>query len=159
MLMITLMACAQPGGPVIIPLWPNGAPNDNHLTGEEGHPDPRSVNNVTKPELWVYPAFRPNGTVIIACPGGGYVYLEMEKEGTGLAPWFNYIGVTLAVLKYRMPNGHFETSLSDVLEAIKIMRQHTDDWKVDPNKVGVMGCRWQPGLRSCHPVYRSGKPT
>ena len=48
--------------------------------------------------------------------------------------------MTLAVLKYRMPNGHFETSLSDVQEAIKIMRQHTDDWKVNPNKVGVMGC-------------------
>jgi hypothetical protein len=28
--------------------------------------------------------------VIIACPGGGYYYLEIEKEGTGLAPWFNY---------------------------------------------------------------------
>ena len=134
------MALAQRGEPVVIPLWPNGAPNDNHLTGEDGHPDPRSVNNVSKPELWVYPAFRPNGTVIIACPGGGYVYLEIEKEGTALAPWFNYIGVTLAVLKYRMPNGHFETSLSDVQEAIKIMRQHTDDWKVNPNKVGVMGC-------------------
>ena len=65
------MALAQRGEPVVIPLWPNGAPNDNHLTGEEGHPDPRSVNNVSKPELWVYPAFRPNGTVIIACPGGG----------------------------------------------------------------------------------------
>ncbi|MBR3014640.1 MAG: hypothetical protein IKH69_06430, partial [Bacteroidaceae bacterium] len=114
-----ITVCAQMGTPVIIPLWPDGAPNDNHLTGEEGHPDPRSVNNVSKPELWVYPAFRPNGTVIIACPGGGYVYLEIEKEGTGLAPWFNYIGVTLAVLKYRMPNGHFETTLSDVQEAIK----------------------------------------
>jgi hypothetical protein len=28
--------------------------------------------------------------VIIACPGGGYYYLEIEKEGTGLAPWFHY---------------------------------------------------------------------
>ncbi|MBR3717629.1 MAG: DUF1460 domain-containing protein, partial [Bacteroidaceae bacterium] len=64
-----ITVCAQMGTPVIIPLWPDGAPNDNHLTGEEGHPDPRSVNNVSKPELWVYPAFRPNGTVIIACPG------------------------------------------------------------------------------------------
>ena len=88
----------------------------------------KNTDNVSKPELWVFPAFRPNGTVIIACPGGGYYYLEIEKEGTGLAPWFNYIGVTLAVLKYRMPNGHFETTLSDVQEAVKIMRQHTEDW-------------------------------
>ena len=104
LMVVSGMALAQRGEPVVIPLWPNGAPNDNHLTGEEGHPDPRSVNNVSKPELWVYPAFRPNGTVIIACPGGGYVYLEIEQEGTAVAPWFHYIGVTLAVLKYRMPN-------------------------------------------------------
>ena len=110
LMVVSGMALAQRGEPVVIPLWPNGAPNDNHLTGEEGHPDPRSVNNVSKPELWVYPAFRPNGTVIIACPGGGYVYLEIEKEGTALAPWFNYIGVTLAVLKYRMPNGSLHHS-------------------------------------------------
>ena len=100
-------AFAQMGSPIIIPIWPDGAPNDNGIVTEEGHPSPRSVDNVSKPELWVFPAFRPNGTVIIACPGGGYYYLEIEKEGTGLAPWFNYIGVTLAVLKYRMPNGHF----------------------------------------------------
>lgn len=41
-------------------------------------------------------SLRPDGhpnhhpDLIIACPGGGYYYLEIEKEGTGLAPWFNY---------------------------------------------------------------------
>ena len=53
LMVVSGMALAQRGDPVVIPLWPNGAPNDNHLTGEEGHPDPRSVNNVSKPELWV----------------------------------------------------------------------------------------------------------
>ena len=137
---VAFPAFAQMGSPIIIPIWPDGAPNDNGIVTEEGHPSPRSVDNVSKPELWVFPAFRPNGTVIIACPGGGYYYLEIEKEGTGLAPWFNYIGVTLAVLKYRMPNGHFETTLSDVQEAVKIMRKHTEDWGGNPERVGVMGC-------------------
>ena len=137
---VAFPAFAQMGSPIIIPIWPDGAPNDNGIVTEEGHPSPRSVDNVSKPELWVFPAFRPNGTVIIACPGGGYYYLEIEKEGTGLAPWFNYIGVTLAVLKYRMPNGHFETTLSDVQEAVKIVRKHAEDWGVNPERVGVMGC-------------------
>ena len=79
-------AFAQMGSPIIIPIWPDGAPNDNGIVTEEGHPSPRSVDNVSKPELWVFPAFRPNGTVIIACPGGGYYYLEIEKEGTGFTP-------------------------------------------------------------------------
>ena len=91
-------AFAQMGTPIIIPLWPDGAPNDNGIVTEEGHPSPRSVDNVSKPELWVFPAFRPNGTVIIACPGGGYYYLEIEKEGTGLAPWFNYIAITFPLI-------------------------------------------------------------
>ena len=74
-------AFAQMGSPIIIPLWPDGAPNDNGIVTEEGHPSPRSVDNVSKPELWVFPAFRPNGTVIIACPGGGYYYLEPGTFG------------------------------------------------------------------------------
>ena len=39
-----------------------------------------------------------------------------------------------------MPNGHFETTLSDVQEAVKIMRKHTEDWGGNPERVGVMGC-------------------
>lgn len=64
LMVVSGMALAQRGEPVVIPLWPNGAPNDNHLTGEEGHPDPRSVNNVSKPELWVYPAFSADDPIV-----------------------------------------------------------------------------------------------
>lgn len=92
-------------------------------------------------------------------PRGGYYYLEIEKEGTGLAPWFNYIGVTLAVLKYRMPNGHFETTLSDVQEAVKIMRKHTEDWggkSGEGRRNGLFG-GWQSGHSSCRAVYFPGE--
>lgn len=63
---VCIPSFAQTSAPIIIPLWPDGAPNDNGIVTEEGHPTPRSVDNVSKPELWVFPAFRPNGTVIIA---------------------------------------------------------------------------------------------
>lgn len=36
-----------------------------------------------------------------------------------------------------MPNGHDEVPLSDVHQAIRVMRSHADDWQV--KKVGVMG--------------------
>ena len=64
---VCIPSFAQTSTPIIIPLWPDGAPNDNGIVTEEGHPTPRSVDNVSKPELWVFPAFRLNGTVIIAC--------------------------------------------------------------------------------------------
>lgn len=35
-------AFAQMGTPIIIPLWPDGAPNDNGIVTEEGHPSPRA---------------------------------------------------------------------------------------------------------------------
>lgn len=50
----------------------------------------------------------PNGMAIIMCPGGGYGGLAMKHEGHDMAPWFNTQGITYAVLKYRMPNGHHE---------------------------------------------------
>ena len=53
-------------------LWPDGAPTDNGLTGEEidygNH-----VSNVTHPTLGVYLPENPNGLAILVCPGGGYV--------------------------------------------------------------------------------------
>lgn len=126
--------------PIVVDLWPNGAPNDNGLTGPEVKRDPQHVANVSQPQLFVYPAKNPSGMVIIQCPGGAYMNLAIEKEGHSMADWMNHQGITYAVLKYRMPNGHFETTLSDVLQAVKIMRQHTQDWKVNQQKVGVMGC-------------------
>ena len=81
---VSFPAFAQMGSPIIIPIWPDGAPNDNGIVTEEGHPSPRSVDNVSKPELWVFPAFRPNGTVIIACPLGEtlFPYIFSEAEDT-----------------------------------------------------------------------------
>ena len=80
--LVSFPAFAQMGSPIIIPIWPDGAPNDNGIVTEEGHPSPRSVDNVSKPELWVLPAFRPNGTVIIACPSVKHylrIYFPRQK--------------------------------------------------------------------------------
>jgi len=124
--------------PIVLDVWPNGAPNDNELTGEEVCTENGTrVSNVTKPTLTIYPAKNPNGLAIIACPGGGYVRLAMDHEGVDMADWFNTQGITYAVLKYRMPNGHHEVPLSDALEAIRIMKQHGEELGID--KVGIMG--------------------
>ena len=99
--------------PVELPLWPNGAPNNNELTNSGQNHNNEWVSDVTTPTLTVYPASHPNGMAIIMCPGGGYGGLAMKHEGHDMAPWFNTQGITYAVLKYRMPNGHHEVPLSD----------------------------------------------
>ena len=137
LMMTTVVLNAQE--PVVLDLWPNGAPNSNGLTGEEQALENGRIANVTKPTLTVYPAKKRNGMAVVACPGGGYVRLAMLHEGHDMAAWFNDQGITYAVLKYRMPNGHFEAPLSDVQQAIRIMRQHAGEWGLAPDKVGIMG--------------------
>ena len=36
--------------------------------------------------------------------------------------------------------GHNDVPLSDVQEALREVRAHADEWNVDPNEVGIMGC-------------------
>lgn len=122
---------------IVLDIWPYGAPNSNELTGEEFLKNGTRITNVTKPTLTIFPAKNPNGLAIIACPGGGYAHLAMDTEGTDMADWFNRQGITYAVLKYRMPNGHHEVPLSDALESIRIMRQYAE--KCGFKKIGIMG--------------------
>ena len=63
----------------------------------------------------------------------------MKHEGHDMAPWFNTQGITYAVLKYRMPNGHHEVPLSDAEQAIRMVREHAAEWGVNPQRVGIMG--------------------
>lgn len=122
-----------------LPLWPNGAPNSNGLAGTEEDLEGGRVANVINPSITVYKANRPNGTAIIMCPGGGYARLAMNHEGHDMAPWFNAQGITYIVLKYRMPNSHYEVPLSDAEQAIRLVRQHAKEWNICPNRIGIMG--------------------
>lgn len=122
-----------------LPLWPAGAPNSNSLTGTEEDLEGGRVANVIKPSITVYKADKPNGMAIIMCPGGGYARLAMNHEGHDMAPWFNAQGITYIVLKYRMPNGHYEVPLSDAEQAIRLVRQHAKEWNIRPDRIGIMG--------------------
>ena len=46
-------------------------------------------------------ADKANGTAVVICPGGGYGHLAIDYEGHEEAEWFNTMGVTAFVLKYR----------------------------------------------------------
>ena len=134
---MTVVAFAQPS--VELPLWPGGAPNSNSLSGEEQELQPNRISNVTYPTMTVYHPEQPNGMTIIMCPGGGYGRLAMDHEGHDMAPWFCGMGITYVVLKYRMPNGHCEVPLSDAEQAIRLVRQHAEEWNIHPYKIGIMG--------------------
>ena len=58
--------------PVELPLWPDGAPNTNGLTGNQEDLEGGRVANVVNPSITVYRPAKPNGMAVIMCPGGGY---------------------------------------------------------------------------------------
>ena len=137
LLFVTTMLSAQ--NTLELPLWPAGVPNSNGLTGTEEDLDGGRVANVVNPSITVYKANQPNGMAIIMCPGGGYARLAMNHEGHDMAPWLNAQGITYVVLKYRMPNSHYEVPLSDAEQAIRLVRQHAAEWGVRPDRIGIMG--------------------
>ena len=94
-------------------------------------------NEYTEATLTIYPAKKPNGQAIIACPGGGYAGVATTHEGHDMATWFNTQGITYAVLHYRMPYGKHEIPLNDAHQAIRYMRKNAEQFGF--NQLGIMG--------------------
>ena len=91
-----------------------------------------------KEVLTVYVPEKPNGLAVIACPGGSYLQVWQGSEGHNLAEWYNEQGITYAVLKYRLPNGHKEVPLDDVHKALSIMKSHQKEYGF--TQIGIQGC-------------------
>jgi acetyl esterase/lipase len=121
---------AQPKDPAPIPLWANGAPGALGAADED-------TPSITP---YLAPGARAVGTAVIVCPGGSYVHLAMEKEGSDVAHWWNSLGVTAFVLKYRLgPKYRHPIELGDAQRAIRTVRARASEWGVRPDRVGIMG--------------------
>ena len=121
----------------VIDLWPDGAPTDNGITAPER--DMGTVaSNITKAQLSFFIPKKPNGMAVLICAGGAYSSVWYGTEGYANAAFFLDRGVTVFVLKYRLPNGHPEVPLDDVHEAFRIARSRAADLGV--KKIGVVGC-------------------
>jgi acetyl esterase/lipase len=112
------------------------------LLWAEGAPGAMGAEEIDKPTLapYVVPAGRGTGTAVIVCPGGGYSGLSMDKEGDQIARWLNSLGVTAFVLKYRLgPKYHHPVELGDAQRAIRTVRSKAGDYRVLPDRIGIMG--------------------
>lgn len=130
-------------------LWPKGAPGaiaDPSYTEIHENTDILRIRNVIDPTIAIYAPTGKNvtETAVIICPGGAYGILAYEYEGTKIAKWLNTIGVTGIVLKYRLPSDSIMTDksigpLQDAQEAIRTVRRNAKVWKINPDKIGIMG--------------------
>lgn len=76
--------------------------------------------------------------VIIVCPGGAYGKLS-DREGEIVALQFAAMGYHAAVLKYSIAPAVFPTANLELGKAILFLREKADEWKIQKNKIGVLG--------------------
>ncbi len=94
--------------------------------------------------VYLPPGDQTNRQAVVICPGGGYVNLAIDKEGHDVARWLNTLGVVGIVLKYRLPRPDLTADqkpwpIQDGERAIRLVRSRAAEWKIDPNRVGIMG--------------------
>ncbi len=112
------------------PLWNDGAP------GAKGSA-PTDIPTLT---AYLPEAGRATGAAMVICPGGGYGGLA-PHEGEGYARWLNEHGVAAFVLKYRLGSSGYRhpAMLQDAARALRTVRARAAEWKVDPQRIGIMG--------------------
>ena len=131
---IALAAFAHPAlaaEPETVLLWPDGAP------GAKGD-QPEDVPKLT---IYLPEQEEATGSAVVICPGGGYGGLAVDHEGHQIAKWFNSLGVAGFIVDYRHRGkgyGH-PAPLQDAQRAIRTVRSGAAEWKIDPQKIGVMG--------------------
>jgi acetyl esterase/lipase len=152
-----------------IPLYNGPAPGSENWNWDEKEIKAdigTIVTDVSHPSLTAYIPSNPNGTAVIIAPGGAFHALALDLEGIEVAKRLNAKGITAFVLKYRlvhndhahpensigklMASGNFKKldslnapviplALQDGLNAVKYVRQHAAEFKIDPERIGFMG--------------------
>ena len=115
--------------PLRLSIWPDEAP-----LGEGKSEKVKVPITVHLPE-----ASKATGAAMVICPGGGYGGRVVEGEGHGIARWLNAHGIAGVVLEYRLPAGNYHRPLLDVQRAIRVVRSHAAEWKLDPRRIGIVG--------------------
>lgn len=112
-------------------LWPKGAPG---AKGTQPADQPTITVFLPDPQ-------KATGAAVVVCPGGGYGGLCSSYEGVDFAKWFNTFGVAGIVLEYRHRGrgyGH-PAPLQDAQRAIRTARARAAEWKINPQRIGIMG--------------------
>ncbi|MDA0206993.1 MAG: alpha/beta hydrolase [Acidobacteria bacterium] len=146
---LTAGICAA-AEPQVIRLWDGPAPGSPAVPPEETERvtpgGDHVLSNVHVPSITVYlPSEGATGAAVVIAPGGGHSSLWITHEGYNEAAWLAEHGVAAFVLKYRLarmegsPYKIEEHSLQDAQRAIRMIRARSQEWGVDPNRIGVMG--------------------
>ena len=140
----------QPTAAPVIALWEKGAPGFEARRNEPEQHQDWWFKNIHNPSLTVFlpPEGKANGTAVIVAAGGGHRELVFNPEGVEPAQYLATLGITAFALKYRLfrePGSKytFDNTAEDIRRAMRLVRARAAEWKIDPERIGVMG--WSAG--------------
>jgi endo-1,4-beta-xylanase len=130
-----------------IPLWPASDPDtktspESVRISEQGE---HIVSGVHRPSITPYLPDKASGGGVIVIPGGGHRELWMDHEGYRVGQWLEEHGLAAFVLKYRLAHEPGSTytvegeELADVQRAIRLVRSRAREWRIAPDRIGVIG--------------------
>ena len=126
--------------------------------------------------------------LVLLCPGGGYEHTS-DREAEAMALQFLAMGYHAAVLRYSVSPSRYPTALLELAKSVQIIREQSNKWNVDADKIVIQGCSagghlaasycifWQErfvsdaleladnkilkpnGMLLCYPVITSGEYT
>ncbi len=153
-LTLVMASCCYPQ---TVNIWPGVAPGSETWTQKEkiekNTPIGTVIINVVTPTLTVYLPERnkATGTGVIIAPGGAFVALAIDLEGHEVARWLQSKGIAAFVLKYRtmekrqegIPEMNMDEAgkygIADGIQAVKVVRQHSAEWGISADRVGLIG--------------------
>ncbi len=140
-----------PGG-LVVPLFPADSPFLRHdRIGEREqynttHTAPsarvQSVIGIHNPSIEVHLSGASTGAAVIVAPGGGHRILWVGPEGGEMVSFFAHHGVATIILRNRLRVDGYEPTVdavNDALQAVRLVRARAREWKLDPDKIGMMG--------------------
>jgi acetyl esterase/lipase len=103
-----------------------------------------SITNIHNPSIEVHTVEGGlnTGAAIILAAGGAHRTLNVGSESADFVPYFYNFGINTVILRNRLRADGYNVqsnAVHDALQAIALVRAHAQEWRIDPNKIGIMG--------------------
>ena len=140
-------------GGIVVPLYPPNSAFLNQQRIKEAEKYNLSSNvpgrissivNIHNPSIEVHLVEKGinTGAAIIVAAGGGHRTLNVGGESADFVPYFYNYGINTIILRNRLRSDGYvaETdAVNDAFQAIRLVRKNAEQWRIDPNKIGIMG--------------------